>query len=264
MAEPIDYGAFDLPQISQMMFYPQRMWSPTPAGASDHMVDVDTGVFISARFYPRDKASPSILFFHGNGEIACQYDDIAPYYHEAGANLFAADFRGYGKSTGTPSFSGMVSDARKVYEYFRELLASEGYSGPRFVKGRSLGCHSAVEVAARYGDELNGFVSESGSAAADRMASRWGLDLTSPAMQETLRLHTEKVASITVPFLVIHGEWDDLVPVETATALYDSVGSTDKTMELIPGAGHNDLLWAGMKQYFDAMAAFLSGHAGAR
>ena len=262
MAELVDYTPFDRPEISQMMFYPQRVWSPAPEGASDHAIPVADGVTISARFYPRDAQSPSILFFHGNGEIACQYDDIAPMYNQVGANFFAADFRGYGLSGGAPSFSAMISDSSVVYEYFRDFLAFNGYSGPRFVKGRSLGCHSAVEVAARYGSELKGFISESGSAAAERMASRWGLSLDSPDMQETLRLHREKVASISLPFLVIHGEWDDLVPVESAIDLYDSVGSEDKGMELIQKAGHNDLMWMGRDQYFAAVGKFLAAHGG--
>ena len=260
MAEPIDYTPLDLPQISQMMFYPQRTWSPAPAGAADHLVPVANGISVSARFYPRDKASPSILFFHGNGEVACQYDDIAPYYAQAGANLFAVDFRGYGQSGGSPSFSTMIADARAVYEYFRDTLAAEGYRGPRFVKGRSLGAHSAVEVAARYQAELRGFISESGSAATGRMTARWGLRLNDPEIEEMNRLHKEKVASITIPFLMIHGEQDDLVPLETAAELYDSVSSEEKHIELIPGAGHNDLLWLGMDQYFEAMRKFLPDH----
>ena len=262
MAEPIDYTAFDLPEICQLMFYPQRVWLPPPEGADDHLVPVADGVSVSARFYPRDPRSPSILSFHGNGEIACQYDDIAPYYQQAGANLFVADFRGYGRSSGTPSFSTMIADARAVYEYFRQHLVSVGFSGPRFVKGRSLGCHSAVEVAARFQGELSGWISESGSAATERMAARWGLSLDSRAMQETFRLHKEKIQSITLPFLVIHGERDDLVPVETAIDLYDTVGSQDKSMELIPRAGHNDLLWVGREQYFEAVRKFLAEHVG--
>ena len=261
MAEPIDYTAFDLPQISEVMFYPQRVWGPPPEGASDHMIPVADGVLVSGRFYPKDKALPSILFFHGNGEVACQYDDIAPHYNAAGANLFVVDYRGYGRSKGgVPSFSRMIADARACYGYFKEMLASQAFTGPRFVKGRSLGCQSAVEVAARFQGELRGVISESGAATTERTAKRWGLDLDTPALREMVRLHREKVRSITLPLLVIHGEMDELIPVETAMELYNTVGSQDKTIEIIPQAGHNDLLWLGFQQYFDAVRSFLTKH----
>ena len=92
----------------------------------------------------------------------------------------------------------------------------------------------------------------------DRMAGRYGLDPESPAIKETLRRHEEKVRSITLPLLIIHGERDDLVPPEAAVALYDMAASEHKEIELIPGAGHNDLLWVGMAQYFGAVARFIA------
>lgn len=257
MAAVIDYTAFDRPEITLLMFYPQRVWSAPPAGATDHLVPVAPGVSVSARFFAHRQDAPNILFFHGNGEVACQYDDIAPYYGQAGANLFVADFRGYGRSGGSPSFSTMIADATRIYEYFRDALAQAGFHGPRFVKGRSLGCHSAVEVAARYQDELAGLIMESGSAALRRLATRYDVGLELQAIEDILRLHEEKLRSIRLPLLVIHGELDDLVPLEHAIALHDTVASREKHLEIIPGAGHNDLLWVGLEQYFEAVRRFV-------
>lgn len=260
MGQAIDYTPLDMPGISQTMFYPQEAWFPPPPGASDHLVQVAPGVSVSGRFYPHDRESPSILFFHGNGEIACQYDSIAPFYAGAGANLFVADFRGYGRSGGSPSFSAMLSDASAIFRYFQSFLASQQFTGPLFVKGRSLGCHSAVELAARYQGELRGLISESGSAAIERMIQRWGLPSESAPIQELVRLHGEKLRSISLPILVIHGEQDELIPLEAAVALCEAVGSQGITLEVIPGAGHNDLLWMGLDQYFAAVKKFIAEH----
>ena len=255
----IDYTPFDIPEISSMAFYPQQVWLPPPADADDVMIPVGDGVELSGRFYKHDKAAPTILFFHGNGEVAYMYDDIAPHYHRAGANFFAVDFRGYGRSGGSPSFSTMIGDSNATFEFVKVYVAEAGYAGPLFVKGRSLGTHSAIEVAARHAPEVRGLMVESGSAVMDRMTSRYGLDPETPAVKEALRQHEEKVRSITLPLLIIHGERDDLVPTESAVTLYDMVGSEHKEIELIPGAGHNDLLWLGMPQYFGAVAKFVDG-----
>lgn len=253
----IDYTLFDQPEITMLMFYPQRAWSPPPAGATDHMIPVGDGVSISARFYLHDPEAPAIVFFHGNAEIACQYDDIAPYYAQAGANLFAADFRGYGRSGGMPSFSAMISDARAVFEYARAELPRAGCAGPLYVKGRSLGSQSAVEIAARYPEHLAGLICESGAANMGRMARRFDLGLDPARLERVLAQHDEKVRSIRLPLLVIHGELDDLVPVEYAIELYDRVSSQEKHIEIIPGAGHNDLLWVGLEPYFEAVGKFI-------
>ncbi len=152
----------------------------------------------------------------------------------------------------------MIGDANATFDFAKGYLKDSGYTGPLFVKGRSLGTHSAVEAAARRAAELRGLIVESGSAAMGRMAGRYGLDPESPAIKETLRRHDEKVRSITLPLLIIHGERDDLVPPEAAVTLYDMASSEHKEIELIPGAGHNDLLWLGMPQYFGAVARFIA------
>jgi fermentation-respiration switch protein FrsA (DUF1100 family) len=89
------------------------------------------------------------------------------------------------------------------------------------------------------------------------MARRFDLGLDPSRLEQVLAQHDEKVRSIRLPLLVIHGELDDLVPVEYAIELYDRVGSTEKHIEIIPGAGHNDLLWVGLEPYFEAVGKFI-------
>ena len=262
MSEVIDYRVFDDPQIKGMMFYPQRIWTPPPPNATDYLVPTEDGVTLSARFYPESRTAPNILFFHGNGEIACQYDDIAPHYHEAGAGLFVVDFRGYGRSGGSPGFSAMVADARASFLFFKQRLADDGFTGPSFVKGRSLGGHSALEVAYHFQTDLRGMLMESTGSSLRRLAERLGTAQDPGAVEDLVSRHEAKVASIVLPLQVIHGERDELIPVEAAVDLYDSVGSAEKDIEIIPGAGHNDLLWLGLAPYFGAVSRFIQRHAG--
>ena len=131
----IDYTPFDIPEISMMAFYPQRVWAPPPDGAEDVMVPAAPGVDLSARFYKHDASAPTILFFHGNGEVAYMYDDIAPHYHRAGANFFAVDFRGYGRSGGSPSFSTMIGDANASFEFAKGLPRGGGLYRPPIREG---------------------------------------------------------------------------------------------------------------------------------
>jgi alpha-beta hydrolase superfamily lysophospholipase len=260
MPRAIDYSLFDSPDLMARMFFPRRVWTPPPPGARDFMVPVERSVSLSARLYTLNKQSPIILFFHGNGEVVCDYDDIAADYLKAGANLFAVDFRGYGKSGGTPLFSNMVTDARAVFPYVRDMLRKEGFAGKLFVKGRSLGGHPALEVAHHYEAELAGMIHESsGAGVTMRMTQRFEGTRDLARAKELQKLHEEKVRAITVPLLVIHGEIDELVPVESAIHLYDSVGSKDKSLCVIPNAGHNDLLWVGHQQYFQAVREFVAG-----
>jgi len=253
-----DYSILDQPEVLQFIFYPRGEWTPLPPGASDYLVPVDEGVSISCRFYPASAGSPCILFFHGNGEVACDYDGIAPLYNREGISLFVADYRGYGRSGGWPNFADMTADAHPIFNFFVNTVRSLGHSGTLFLMGRSLGTHSTLELASHYPEHLSGLIVESGSANMARLLRF----LSTPVDPDRLRNLEEAVAarvrSITLPILILHGEWDTLIPPSYAYYLFETVGSEVKRLEIIPGAGHNDIMLVGMDQYFSAIKEFVS------
>ena len=165
-----------------------------------------------------------------------------------------ADYRGYGGSDGSPTFSAMMSDAIKVLEALRDLLTSRRYAGPVFVMGRSMGRHSAFELAANRSDDLAGLIIESGRPTLGQFVH--GLD---PAEAQTLEeQYQAMVRSIAMPVLVIHGEQDTLAPIRDAVSMYQDFSSPDKRLLTIPGSGHNDLMYVGINEYFTAINEFVS------
>lgn len=217
-------------------------------------------ISISCRFYPSSESSPSILYFHGNGEVVYDHDQIAPLYNREGINLFVADYRGYGQSGGTPSFSNTVSDAHVVFKYFRDSLRASGYTGSLFVMGRSLGSLSAVELASTYTQQLRGLIVESGFAGGAMLLKYLSPFQALSGLDNSAKASLERVRSITMPVLIIHGEYDELIPHEQAQLLYQNVGSKDKILVTIPGAGHNDIMLIGYDMYFSAIREFVSKH----
>ena len=249
-----DYTALDRPEISMNSFYPRRNWTPTPTGAQDFAIPVAEDISLSCRFFPVAQGQPTILFFYGNGETAADYDNIAPIYNQVGVNFFVADYRGYGNSGGLPYFSLMLADAHKVREELGNIMESGGFTGGVFVMGRSMGRHAAFELAANSPDgALQGVIIESGRPILGNFCH--GMD---PALAEQLEAgYRAKVASISLPALVIHGELDTLAPVGQAREMYESFASEQKRILTIPGAGHNDLLYRGINEYFTAIRDFV-------
>jgi alpha-beta hydrolase superfamily lysophospholipase len=239
------------------MFYPRVDWVPPPPGASDYSISVGEDVSISCRFFVCSKDSPSILYFHGNGEVVSDYNWTAPLYSQEGINLFVADYRGYGSSTGSPTFSDMIRDGHTVFDSFRQILSSEGYSSNQYVMGRSLGSHSAVEIVSHYPEHIQGLILESGFASIGRLIERLKHFEDHDYLKDIENSHLDKIRSITLPVLIIHGDCDELVPPINATHFYDTVGAEDKRLVTIPGAGHNDIMMIGKEQYFSAIREFI-------
>ena len=257
MANQFDYSKLDQPHILAFVFYPRRDWTPPPPDASDHVIAVDKDVSIACRFYYTSDSSPSILYFHGNGEVVYDYDWLAPLYNSQDINLFVADYRGYGQSTGRPTFSSTVADAHVIFKHFRDNLRDRGYSGPLFVMGRSLGTLSTVELASNYPAQLKGLIVESGFATAGRLLGYLGLGFQFGYPDDFEKASLDRIRSITIPALVIHGEYDEIIPYEQAQILYRNLGSKDKRLLTISGAGHNDIMLVGMEQYFSAIKEFV-------
>ena len=261
----LDYTRLDRPDISMNSFYPRRNWTDAPPGAQEHTVPVEPDVSLSARFFPADVGIASILYFYGNGETAADYDDIALWYNSVGVNFFVVDYRGYGMSGGSPAFSTMLSDAWQVLDYLENMLTVGGYRGGLFVMGRSMGRHAAFELAAGSRDGREG--TEAGSA---RSIAGVIIESGRPTLGQFTRglppeeagdfqaAYREKVRSISLPVLVIHGEVDTLAPHEEAAAMHDEMTSVNKRMLTIKGAGHNDLLYRGITEYFAAIKEFVT------
>ncbi len=117
----------DHPALLQYMFYPMKSnYRDSHQHIHTVHIEVEDGVTLAGRFHFADFDAPTILFWHGNGEIASDYDDTQEYV-KMGINLLVIDFRGYGESDGTPTGSNLLSDAITVYHKTPNILKEHGY-----------------------------------------------------------------------------------------------------------------------------------------
>jgi alpha-beta hydrolase superfamily lysophospholipase len=259
MPEPINpLAAFDHPLINDFIFHPRPDFSPSaPDGAVDHLFPVEPGISIGVRFYLSDPAGPHLLFFHGNGEIAADYDEFAPFYQALGVNLLAADYRGYGRSGGHPTVGTLLSDALSVFDQAYALLKEEGRSGPVLVMGRSLGSAPALEVAVKRLERISGVIIESGFAQVLPLLERIGIPVEALGLIEKDGFRNDrKIAFVSKPTLLVHAQRDELIPLSEADLLLKNAGARRKELVIVPGAGHNDILERCGKLYFETIARF--------
>lgn len=266
-----DISALDRPEVLMFLFHPRRDCSgpkPMPDEASarlpgifDLMVPTDDGVAVGVRLHLADHGHPNILFFHGNGEIAADYDELGPVYHRFGINLLATDYRGYGCSTGTPTTTAMMRDCHAVFSHVTGWLDRHGFQGPLIVMGRSLGSASAIELAHAHPGKISGLIIESGFAHVAPLLRRLGIDPAAIGFrdeEESTFRHIEKIGRWQKPLLVIHGEFDYIIPFSDGQALFDACPSAGKQLLRIKGADHNNLFLHGIEEYLAAVARLAS------
>jgi alpha-beta hydrolase superfamily lysophospholipase len=255
--EMIDYSPLDQPFLLQFIFYPRKDFTRCPKNAFDLFVAVGDNVSISCRFYTGHREWPWILFFHGNGEVVSDYDEISPFYYQKKINLVVADYRGYGASTGTPTLTDLVKDAHVVFKHVREELSRQNLRKDLWVMGRSLGSIAALELASQHQQKMKGLIIESGFPSVVRIMFHLGMSAPVMGREKIDRECLERIKKIFLPTLIIHGDQDSLVPLENAKAIYEHLGTREKKLLVIPSATHNDIMLVGFKDYFNAIQQFV-------
>ncbi|MBF0233008.1 MAG: alpha/beta hydrolase [Desulfamplus sp.] len=265
-----DYTILDHPRVLVHLFHPRKD-SFLGSHTNNHLlIPVADGIDIGACVHmTEDINSPTILFFHGNGEIASDYDDLGDVYRNMGINFIVVDYRGYGNSSGNPTVFGMMHDCHVILDFVRQFLGEKGYIGSLTVMGRSLGSASALELASSASSTgssssstkpllFDSLIIESGFAYASPLLEVLGISPASIGFREEQGFsHIEKIARWKSPTLIIHAEYDHIIPFTDGEALFNACGSEKKTLIKIPGANHNDIFMRGMKLYMDGIKEFL-------
>jgi fermentation-respiration switch protein FrsA (DUF1100 family) len=257
-----DYSLLDRPEILMGLFHPRPEYGSIEkvANTIDVSIPVESNILVAGRFHMKDKSAPNILFFHGNGEIASDYDELGPIYNRMGMNFLVMDYRGYGRSTGRPTVSTMMSDCHAIFEFTKGWLGGNGYGGAFIVMGRSLGSASALELINHHKDLINGLVLESSFAHTGPFLELLGINTSKIGFREEKGFRNlEKIQTWNKVTLIIHAEHDHIFPFSEGQALYDACSSPYKTLLKIPGANHNDIFMRGSEPYMKAIKVLSEG-----
>ncbi|HNJ33879.1 MAG TPA: alpha/beta hydrolase [Leptospiraceae bacterium] len=242
--------------LASRVFFPRKSAGRAPAGARDLMIPVARAE-LGARFYEKDPAFRTVLYFHGNGETVPDYDRIAGLYHRSRLNLFVVDYRGYGFSTGSrPTLRSLSEDPPIVSEFFLKQIRP---AAPLpIIMGRSLGSSPATDIAVSNPQRYAGLILESGFADVRPLLGLLGVQLSDAQEEGAHKLFSNagKLSGIKIPVLILHGEEDHLIPAKHARANFEAAAVKMKTLKIMQGAGHNDLL-VQSDEYFSSIDQFV-------
>lgn len=252
-------AAFDTPMVLLMLFHPRR--EPPNVRVSGAPISVNAGSVTLAGYWwsPPEKSDTLVLFFHGNAEIAADYEALSAQYTRLKANFAVVDFRGYGRSQGYPTVSTLMTDAEAWLAAVPKIAEERGVEIKRVIlMGRSLGSAAAIHAASKRPEAVSGLIIDSGFARGAQLIKRMGgPDLTRNPQVAAVE-SVEKIKRCAMPTQIIHGANDDLIPVTEGNALYAASAAKKKRILIIPRAGHNNLIQSNARDYFAAVAYLIS------
>lgn len=244
------------PEVLQVLFHPRPEMPGSRIDETAHPVTItaDDGTKLGGKVFVASETAPAILYFHGNGEIAADYDDLSVLYNRLGMTLFVADYRGYGASQGRPDGPSLLADAMATYRQTPAILEGLGLAPSGLhLMGRSLGSAAALEIASTAEVSPAGLIIESGFAYTVALIERLGgMRLAGAEEGRDGFGNLEKMRRVACPTVLIHGSEDWIIPAADGHALHEAAPEPKHMVE-IPGAGHNDLMLVDQRTYFLAV-----------
>jgi uncharacterized protein len=241
--------------FERLIFFPERGLIETPSAVGlayeDAAITAEGGVELHGWWVPGRRVE-TLLWMHGNaGNISHRIDQLRLLHDLVGANVLMLGYRGYGRSRGAPSETGLYADARAGLAYLRSRA---GVAADRiFYFGQSLGSAVAVDLAAAA--PPRGLVLETPFTSIRAMARTivpGPLALVVPNQFDNLG----KIASLRAPVLFIHGDQDEIVPYEQGRELF-AAAAAPKAFYTVRGAHHNDVYVVGGETYFRRIREFI-------
>jgi fermentation-respiration switch protein FrsA (DUF1100 family) len=233
-----------------VMFVADRMiFLPPPASYRDmpNLVKLTTedGLQIAALYLPNPAATYTILFSHGNAEDIGQLRPYAEELHRAGFAVFAYDYRGYGRSQGTPTENGSYKDIAAAYVYLTNELAI----APQriLVMGRSIGSGPSTYLAAV--KSTGGLILENAFTSILRVV------LPFPLLPFDKFPNIEHISAVRSPVFIIHAQQDTIIPPAHGKELF-AAANEPKQYWWVEKAGHNNLTEVAGEEYFERLKAF--------
>lgn len=232
--------------IEGMIFFPDRHVGNPPPGAEDVWIRTADGVRLHAWRARGSAPRAALVWSHGNGGNIGGRASVLTALAARGLDVLAYDYRGYGKSEGTPTEDGSYRDAEAAFD----ALVASGVPASRIVCfGESLGGAVSIHLAMR------------------RPCAAVAVVSTFTTLRDVARIHygplaalvggrydsLSRVASIGVPFFAAHGDRDEIVPYALGERLFAAANEPKRFLR-VPGAFHNDVFTS--RALLDAIAGF--------
>ena len=232
--------------------YPDGSWDPSSEGLEheDVFFPSEDDTRLHGWWLEHPEAETTLVYCHGNRGSIGDRIDIFRQLLRVKANVFAFDYRGYGRSQGTPSEKGLFADVRAAID----LVVARGVPLESILLlGHSLG--GAVAIDGAYHRPVGGLVVQSSFTQLKDMARYRYPDLPMHWITSNNFRSIDKVPHLKMPKLFIHGTADKAIPYSHGEALYQAAAEP-KSFLRVPHADHHDVHLKGSLRYFHRLVRF--------
>jgi fermentation-respiration switch protein FrsA (DUF1100 family) len=241
---------------ASLLYYPTKEIFQTPKdiGLDFEELNLKTsdGVNISAWYIPAKDERGAILMCNGNAGNISYRIDLIHIFNSLNLSILIFDYRGYGRSEGSPTEKGTYLDAEAVWDY---LINIRHYPATKIILyGQSLGGAIAAEMALRH--KPAALIIESGFKSVPELGAKFFPFIPVKLISRFHYSTIEKINKIDCPKLIIHSTDDEIVPYSHGVALFEKARGPKEFLKI--KGDHNEGFLISGKIYTDGLDRFIS------
>lgn len=220
-------------QIDDKFYQPSKTFKPFDLKFEDIIIPVEKDTITAILFKPKAlKPKATILFFHGAGGNVSTYFFMVKPLIENGFQVAMVDFRGYGKSTGTPTHINVAADGQKFFDLMTER--KDVKNTKIIIYGASLGSQVSTHLARANKDKISGLVIDGGMSSFADIAA-----VFAPQFKDALAKMLSSVYAAKedikytegLPKLFIYSKNDKTVPFSQGEEIYKNASEPKQFFE---------------------------------
>jgi fermentation-respiration switch protein FrsA (DUF1100 family) len=230
--------------------YPMGDWQAAYLPHEDVFFASADGTKLHGWYIEHPEPRAVVLYAHGNGDHVAHLGRYLKHLRdELRVSVFAFDYRGWGRSEGTPGEIGILEDGRAAQAWLAERTGRR--PDELVLMGRSLGGGVVIDLAAKSG--ARGVILQNTFTSLPDVAARLYPWAPVRWLMKNRYESLGKVGNYRGPLFASHGTADELVPYELGRRLYDAVPGR-KEFFVVDGGGHNA---AEPQEYYQALGRWL-------
>lgn len=250
--QPVDEPTHTPSLDELLLFFPSKFpvgeWEPQQVEFEDVWFAAQDGTRLHGWYCPCKNPRAIVLYAHGNAGNLSNRVPIMTALHELQITAMFFDYRGYGRSEGSPTTTGVISDTKAAVKYLAQRVKVE--PSDLILMGRSLGGAIVIEIAPDF--QPKGIIVESSFSSLKQVAALHYPRLAWLVPRKKLDSKS-RIKQYTGSLLQSHGTHDQTVPLVLGQELFQAANEP-KTFLKVPYANHNDPL---PQAYYDQVGRFI-------
>ena len=239
----------------KIIYFPSKTieFEPSDAGLAyeDVFFKAEDGTELHGWFVQVPDAYATVLYFHGNAGNISHRVEIAKMFNDKKMNFFIIDYRGFGRSKGSPNEKGIYLDALAAYNY---LVDIKGICLKKIILyGKSLGVAAAIDLATKV--KAGALICESGFTSTQDFAREIYKFIPLWLFVSQKYDSLGKIGKLDIPKLIIHSQNDEIVPFSHGKRLFEKAREP-KELYVMRG-GHNDAFYIYNAECMQRISDFL-------